>query len=118
MKIFTGLFLALLALPVLAHHSFAIYDFNTMIPYEGVVEELDFRNPHITMKLRTTDENGNEQIINFIEGPPANMLARQGLKPDMVKVGTRITAVASPLHEDKTKFFLRIIRLENGNEYQ
>ncbi len=118
MKIIPVLVLALLALPALAHHSFAIYDFNTMIPYEGVVEELDFRNPHIAMKLKTEDENGKEMIIEFIEGPPANMLARQGLKPDMVKVGTRITAVASPLHEDKTKFFLRIIRLENGDEYQ
>jgi ABC-type microcin C transport system permease subunit YejB len=118
MKIFTALLTVLLSLPALAHHSFAVYDFNTMIPYEGVVEELDFRNPHIAMKLRTTDENGNEIVINFIEGPPANMLARQGLKPDMVKVGTHITAVASPLHEDKTKFFLRIIRLENGDEYQ
>jgi hypothetical protein len=118
MKHIAAILLALLAIPALAHHSFAIYDFNTMIPYEGVVEELDFRNPHIAMKLRTTDENGNEIVINFVEGPPANMLARQGLKPDMVKVGTRITAVASPLHDDKTKFFLRIIRLENGNEYQ
>ena len=118
MRNFAGLvFFLMLAMPALAHHSFAVYDFDKQIPFTGTVETLKFRNPHIGMTLKTVDENGNEKIIEFIEGAPANMLVRSGLKPDMIKPGTTITAVGSPLYEDDTKFFLRTIRLANGDEY-
>jgi hypothetical protein len=100
-----------------AHHSFAIFDFQTQIPFEGTVETLKFRNPHIEMTLKTLDENGQEQIVHFIEGAPANMLARSGLRPEMIAPGTRITAVGSPLLEDNSKFFLRLIRLADGKEF-
>ena len=101
-----------------AHHSFAIYDFETQIPFEGTVETLNFKNPHMEMTLKVVDEEGNETIINFIEGAPANMLVRQGLKPAMIKPGTKITAVGSPLLENPDEYFLRIIRTEDGKEYQ
>jgi hypothetical protein len=117
MKIMAMFLALLMSLPVLAHHSFAVYDFDTQISFEGTVETLSFRNPHIAMTLKTMSEDGTEQIINFTEGAPANMLVRSGLKPDMIKPGTRITAVGSPLHDDNSKFFLRSIRLENGDEF-
>lgn len=108
---------AALSFQVLAHHSFAVFDFETEIPFEGTVEELQFRNPHISMTLKSVDENGEEKMINFIEGAPANMLARSGLRPGMIAPGTRITAVGSPLHDDPEKFFLRTIILEDGREF-
>lgn len=101
----------------LAHHSFAVFDFDTQIPFEGTVETIKFRNPHIAMTVKIMDENQQEQIIDFIEGAPANMLVRTGLRPDMIKPGSYITAVGSPLIEDPSKFFLRLIVLENGDEY-
>lgn len=99
------------------HHSFAIYDFETQIPFDGVVETLKFRNPHIEMTLKTVDENGEETIIHFIEGAPANMMVRNGIKPEMMAPGSRIHAVGSPLIENPTKFFLRVVRTEDGTEY-
>jgi len=102
----------------LAHHSFAIFDFQTQIPFEGTVETLKFRNPHIEMTLKQVDANGNEKIINFVEGAPANMLARQGLKPTDLKKGTKVTGIGSPLLDDDTKFFLRSIILEDGREFR
>ncbi|MDC0598433.1 DUF6152 family protein [Gammaproteobacteria bacterium] len=100
-----------------AHHSFAVFDFETQIPFEGTVESIKFRNPHIEMMLKTTDMNGEEQLVHFIEGAPANMLVRSGLRPSMVQPGSRITGYGSPLISDPTKFFLRKIVLENGDEY-
>lgn len=107
-----------LPLSVLAHHSFAIYDFQTQIPFEGTVETLKFRNPHIEMTLKTVDADGKETIINFVEGAPANMLARQGLKPTDLKKGTKVTGIGSPQLDDNTKFFLRSIILEDGREFR
>ena len=102
----------------LAHHSFAVYDFAQQVPFEGVVETLNFKNPHIAMTLTHTNEDGERETINFIEGAPANMLVRNGLRPEMVKPGTKVTAIGSPLREDPTQFFLRRIRLEDGREFQ
>lgn len=107
----------LLAWPALGHHSFAVYDFDTEIPFEGVVETLTFRNPHISMTLKVEDDSGEEQIVNFVEGAPANMLARDGLRPAMIEPGTRIRAVGSPLIEDPEQYFLRTIVLEDGREF-
>jgi hypothetical protein len=100
-----------------AHHSFASYDFEKQIPFTGVVKELKFRNPHIAMTLVRTLEDGKEETINFIEGAPANMLVRIGLRPDMIKEGTKLTAYGSPKKTDPTVYFLRKVVLENGKEY-
>ena len=100
-----------------AHHSFAIYDFETQVPFDGVVETLKFRNPHISMTLKVINENGEEVIVDFIEGAPANMMVRNGIKPDQMKPGSKVHAVGSPLIEDPSKFFLRSIRTEDGSEY-
>ncbi len=110
--------IAMIAAPALGHHSFAIYDFSQEIPFEGVVETLNFKNPHIAMTLTRTLENGDEETITFIEGAPANMLVRRGLRPAMIEPGTRITAIGSPLREDPGVYFLRRVRLEDGREFQ
>mgnify|MGYP007004380689 CR=1 FL=1 len=117
LRLLTASMLLLSALTAFAHHSFAVFDFQTQIPFEGTVESLKFRNPHIEMTLKSTGPDGKEEIIHFIEGAPANMLVRSGLIPDMIKPGTRITAVGSPLIEDNTKYFLRVIKLQDGSEY-
>ena len=100
-----------------AHHSFASYDFAKQIKFEGVVAEVKFRNPHIELTLVRTLENGKKETIVFSEGAPANMLVRMGLRPEMIKAGTRITAIGSPKKSDPSVYFLRKIILENGKEY-
>ena len=102
---------------VQAHHSFASYDFKTEIRFEGVVAELKFRNPHIALTLIRTLPNGKQETIVFSEGAPANMLVRMGLRPEMIKAGTKIIAIGSPKKSDPSVYFLRKIILQNGKEY-
>jgi Family of unknown function (DUF6152) len=99
-----------------AHHSFAVFDFQTQTPFEGTVSYINFRNPHIEMKLKVKGADGTEQEVHFIEGAPANMLVRNGLKPQDIAVGAHINVLGSPLLADKTKFFLRLIKLDDGRE--
>ena len=108
---------AVWAAPAKGHHSFAIYDFSQRVPFEGVVESLNFKNPHIEMTLSVTDDNGNSAVVQFIEGAPANMLARLGLRPAMIEPGTRVTAIGSPLRADPSQYFLRSVILEDGREF-
>lgn len=111
-----ALFAALCGAQVFAHHSFAPYDMETEIEFEGVVETLRLRNPHMSMTLRET-RDGEERIINFIEGAPANMLVRLGVDPASIQPGKRIKAIGSPLKEDPNSFFLKTIILEDGTRY-
>jgi Family of unknown function (DUF6152) len=110
---------ALLASPMLlAHHSFAIFDFQKQVPFEGTVEMLKFRNPHIEMKLKVKAADGSEQSIHFIEGAPANMIVRNGIRPEQMAVGSHLRTFGSPLLEDPSKYFLRVIILDDGTEYR
>ena len=102
----------------IAHHSFAVYDFSTQIEFVGEVDTFNFKNPHVSMTLNVTQENGEVVVIDFIEGAPANMLARKGLRPAMVAEGTEITAFGSPLISDPTKYFLRRVRLADGQVFE
>jgi hypothetical protein len=102
---------------VSAHHSFAIYDFEVTQEFEGVVEIIKFRNPHIEMILKVTHPDGSEDLIHYVEGAPANMLVRNGVTPDKMKVGSRLKTTASPLLEDPKKYFLRALITEDGTEY-
>lgn len=103
---------------VLAHHSFAVFDFQQQIPFEGVVEYVKFRNPHIELMLKVKADDGSEKQIHFIEGAPANMLVRNGIRPENLAPGQHLKTFGSPLIEDPSKYFLRVIILDDGTEYR
>lgn len=102
---------------VSAHHSFAIYDMAQNVEFEGVVETLRFRNPHIAMTLTVTDENGEQRTVEFVEGAPANMLVRLGLKPEFIEPGQKITAIGAPRHDNPDAWFLKSVVLEDGRTF-
>ena len=109
--------LAALAAPAAAHHSFAIYDMDQSIAFDGVVETLKFRNPHIALTLTVTKADGATGTVNFIEGAPANMLVRHGLDPADIAVGKPIKAIGAPLRDDPYAYFLKAIILPDGRRF-
>ena len=107
----------LAALPAAAHHSFAIYDMSQNIEFEGVVDVVKLRNPHMAMTLVQTKADGSKETINFVEGAPANMLVRMGLDPAVIAPGQEITAIGAPRRDDPTSFFLKAIILKDGTKF-
>jgi hypothetical protein len=105
------------AFPAAAHHSFAIYDMQQNVEFHGVIATVKLRNPHMAMTLTTKDADGKEKTINFVEGAPANMLARLGLRPEHVKVGQEITAIGAPRTDDPDAWFLKAIILPDGTRF-
>jgi hypothetical protein len=110
---------ALLAvvLPAGAHHSFAIYDMSQNLEFEGVVETLKMRNPHMALTLVETQADGSKRTLNFVEGAPANMLVRMGLNPADVAPGKTIKAIGAPRRDDPNRLFLKVIILPDGKRY-
>jgi hypothetical protein len=105
------------ALPAAAHHSFAIYDMEQNVEFEGVVETLKMRNPHMALTLEVTAADGTKRIVNFVEGAPANMIVRLGLSPDDVAPGKSIKAIGAPRRDDPNAFFLKAVILPDGRRY-
>jgi hypothetical protein len=105
------------AAPAAAHHSFAIYDMQQNVEFHGVIATVKLRNPHMAMTLTTKGADGTEKTIDFVEGAPANMLARLGLRPEHVKVGQEITAIGAPRTDNPDAWFLKAIILPDGTRF-
>ena len=108
---------ALTALPAAAHHSFAIYDMTQNIEFEGVVDVVKLRNPHMAMTLVQTKPDGSKATINFVEGAPANMIVRLGLNPDDIAHGKKIKAIGAPRRDNPNEFFLKAVILPDGQRF-
>ena len=75
----TALSASLLALavsvPAVAHHSFAVFDFQTQTAFDGTIETVKFRNPHIALTLKVKNPDGSEKP-EFVLNKPAYRKAK------------------------------------------
>ena len=115
-NIISTLFLALLAAgPASAHHSAAQFDFRNTVLVEGKVMETRFANPHLKLILEVTDAARGTRNIEF-EGHSRNNMLRQGLEPDMFKVGDTITIRIAPMTNGEDGGYVTAIRTPDGTE--
>jgi len=82
--------LALPLAPALAHHGSAhYYDLATVATVEGEIVGISWRNPHITLELKRSDDDGANEVW-AVEGSSANALLRMGIGPETVAVGDHV----------------------------
>lgn len=83
--------LLLVAMPVLAHHSFqAEYDESKLVTVNGTVTKVAWINPHVMLNVDVRDDSG--KVANWeMELASPNGLLRQGWKLDSVKLGDQVT---------------------------
>ncbi len=84
------------AVPVLAHHSFAMFDTEKEMTLEGTIKEFQWTNPHTWTQVLVKDASGKE-IEWSIEGGSPNSLSRSGWKRTSIKPGDKATLVIHPL---------------------
>lgn len=108
---------ALAAASADAHHSFAIYDMRQNVEFEGTVASVKFRNPHMALTLTVENDDGTTRTVEFVEGAPANMLARLGLRPEFIAPGQKITAIGAPRHDNPDAWFLKVVVLADGTRF-
>jgi hypothetical protein len=84
--------LLLMAVPVLAHHSFgAEYDVDKPVTVMGVITKIEWTNPHTYLFMDVKDDKGNVANWKF-EGYPPVVLNRTGWRKDItMKVGDTVT---------------------------
>lgn len=76
---------------VLAHHSFsAEYDADQPVTVTGVVDRVNWVNPHAYVYINVAQDNGETRLWAFETLSP-NALARQGWTRDSLAAGEEVT---------------------------
>ena len=105
-----------LALPALAHHSFAMFD--TQGPkkrLEGVVHEFQWTNPHAFIEVDVPNEDGSTTRW-AVELNSPNNLARQGWRRQTVEPGDNVVIEVSPLRDGQPGGLFYTLLKEDGTE--
>lgn len=99
-----------------AHHSRAMFDIETLVSVEGVVTDVQWRNPHMWVTLDVPGPDGKMESWGF-EGSGAASMVAAGISPQILKVGNTVKIIAHP-GRDKSKRIAEFMGMEvNGRYY-
>ena len=102
--------------PGRAHHAFAAeFDRDRTITVVGVVQRLEWTNPHARIFVEGKDETGKIQLWDFELGPP-NGLMRQGWRRDSVKQGLEVTVSGFRSKTSDRVANARSVKLPDGRQ--
>jgi hypothetical protein len=78
--------------PASAHHTVAsFFDTNNLVTLQGTLTNVDWRNPHVILRLETRGDNG-DPVSWHVETLNVQGLTRQGLTQASFKPGAAFTA--------------------------
>ena len=119
MGLLAGLLVAVVAtaMPVSAHHSFAMFDHTRTITVKGKVTLFQWTNPHGYLEV---DAAGSDGVVKHytLELTSVNMLQRAGWRSNMIKAGDEVRAVISPLLSGQPGGLLLDVVLPNGKKLE
>jgi len=92
--------LLLVAGPMFAHHSMALYDKEHPITMQGTVTEFRMVNPHVQIHFEVKDENGN--LVKWTAGSVnPRQLYRTGWNTKTLQPGDEITVTCNPAKDGR-----------------
>jgi Family of unknown function (DUF6152) len=100
--------------PALAHHSFAPhFDASKPVSISGTVTEYEARNPHSYLHIAAVDENGRTREY-VCESHGVTQLSRNGIKPEMLKAGTKLRVTGSLSRHSAYMCFFDSVEFADG----
>lgn len=107
----------LLIKPAAAHHNWAaLYDVEGDIEIEGVVSDVQWRNPHVVIYFTVDQGTPNEKIYSTASNS-VSALARMDVSKELVAVGTKVRAAGYPSRSNDTDFFMNhLLLVDSGRE--
>ena len=98
-----------------AHHSTVANFTQEIITVDGVIEQVRYKNPHASVLIKNTGDNGKE-IFWLIEMGAKTTLERQGVTLDRLAVGSEITASGQKGRRKYTMYLQEIV-FEDGSVF-
>ncbi|MDG2087268.1 MAG: DUF6152 family protein [Arenicellaceae bacterium] len=98
------------------HHSIAPFDRAAWFEFEGEVIQLSWRNPHLGLTARLTNDDGTNEDWQ-IEADAINSLMRRGLTREDFAVGEKIRFGGWPSSQGRQALLSTNVLLANGQEY-
>lgn len=122
---FVALSAALLAVspallqPVLAHHSFAMFDPAKARTLKGTVKEFRWVNPHVSLFVLAEAANGGEPELWAVELTSPGNLTRLGWSRKSLKAGDKVLVEINPLRSgQKGGGFRKVTLIDTGQVLQ
>jgi len=86
-----------LAMPLVAHHSYAMFDKSREVSLDGTVRSFQWTNPHIWIDIVVIDKGSGRPVNWSIEGKGPVQLVADGWRRDSIKPGDKVSLVINPL---------------------
>src|SRR4051794_21895346 len=118
MSAFPGLLIVLAALavssrPLVAHHSFTMFDSVNKTTITGTVTRFEWTNPHVFIEIDVPGAGGDVKNWSVELGSPS-ILLRSGWKISDVRVGEKVTVIVNPLRDGRPGGMLSRLTLADG----
>ena len=99
----------------LAHHNTgAAFDMNAEVSFDGVIEEYEWKNPHLYFYVATTDDTA-ESVVWRVEAGPLAIMRRLGWTRDSLAKGDKVSFVGNPSRNpDRKSAFLASVETDSG----
>ena len=107
--------LFLLVLTANAHHATVTNFTQEIITVDGVIEQVRYQNPHSSILIKHTSEEG-EETYWLIETGARTTLERKGVNLDGLMIGARIQATGRKGRRQYTMFLHEIV-FEDGSKF-
>jgi hypothetical protein len=104
---------ALMAAPVGAHHSFAMFDNTRSITLHGRVAVYQWTNPHAYLEVDAEQPDGGTRHFT-LEMTSINMMSRGGWTSRTIKPGDVVTVIMAPLRNGKAGGLVLEVTLPSG----
>ncbi len=101
--------------PVLAHHSFTMFDVRpeAELVLVGVIKQWAFVNPHSWLTVTVTDADGTQTDWS-LEAAAVAQLVPKGITVETYKVGEKVTVVVGPMKDGRHAGILKFVLHSNG----
>jgi len=86
-----------------AHHATTMFDHSKTLTINGVVTEVRWVNPHVSLWVRGTIKDGEEPAVWALESTSPGNLVRRGWTRATLKPGDKVVVEMSPLRESDKK---------------
>jgi hypothetical protein len=108
--------LASASITALGHHSFAMFDLTKRITIKGVVQKVEWTNPHVWVYAEVPQKDGSP-VRWGIEFTSVNHLTRLGMKANTIKAGDTIEFQVNPYADGTPGGRFQIMKLPSGRYF-